>query len=82
MPVVTAVGGLADTVVDIDADPQGGTGIQVAVTAEGVLSGLERAQRLHRNVKKMVEVQLRGMRRDFSWSGTVTAFEGLYEDDE
>ncbi len=82
VPVVTGVGGLADTVVDIDEDPGHGTGIQVPVTAEGVLSGLERALRLHRNVKKLVEVQLRGMRRDFSWSETVKAYEGLYEDGE
>lgn len=82
VPVVTGVGGLADTVVDIDEDPKNGTGIQIPVTAEGVLSGLERALRLHRNVKKLVEVQLRGMRRDFSWNATAKALDELYEDGE
>jgi starch synthase len=81
VPVVTGVGGLADTVVDIDEDPAHGTGIQVPVTAEGVLSGLERALRLHRNVKKLVSVQLRGMARDFGWGGTVSAYEELYADE-
>ena len=82
VPIVTAVGGLADTVTDIDVEPRHGTGIQVPVSSDGLLSGLERALRLHRNVKKLVEVQLRGMRRDFTWSRTVEAYEGLYEDGE
>ncbi len=82
VPIVTAVGGLADTVVDIDEEPRHGTGIQIPVTAEGLLSGLERALRLHRNVSKLVEVQLRGMRRDFGWGETVAAYERLYEDGE
>ncbi|MCU0793940.1 MAG: glycogen synthase GlgA [Opitutaceae bacterium] len=82
VPIVTRVGGLADTVVDIDQDPKHGTGIQVPVTSDGLLSGMERALRLHRNVKKLVEVQLRGMRQDFSWTRTVEAYERLYEDGE
>jgi starch synthase len=82
VPIVTRVGGLADTVVDIDQDPRLGTGIQVPVTSDGLLSGMERALRLHRNVKKLVEVQLRGMRQDFSWTRTVEAYERLYEDGE
>lgn len=82
IPVVTNTGGLADTVVDCDADPRQGTGIQVPVTAEGLLSGLERAQRLHKDVKRLVGVQLRGMRRDFGWGETVSAYEGLYADEE
>jgi starch synthase len=82
VPIVTKVGGLADTVVDFDEDPAHGTGIQVPVTAEGLLSGMERALRLHRSVKKLVEVQLRGMRRDFGWGETATAYEALYADEE
>jgi starch synthase len=82
IPVVTRVGGLTDTVTDIDEDPRQGTGIHVPVTAEGLLSGLERAVRLHRDVKKLVEVQLRGMRRDFGWGQTVRAYEALYGDEE
>ena len=82
VPITTRVGGLADTVVDLDENPKRGTGIHVPATAEGLLSGLERALRLHRDVKKLVEVQLRGMRRDFGWGETVRAYEGLYADEE
>jgi starch synthase len=81
IPIVSGVGGLADTVVDLDADPRQGTGIQVPVTPEGLLSGLNRALALHRQVKRLVEVQLRGMRRDFSWSSAVRGYEALYADE-
>jgi starch synthase len=82
IPVVTGVGGLADTVVDCDANPGAGTGIQVAVSAEGLLDGLDRALRLHRDVKRLVKVQLGGMRKDFGWDATVKAYETLYGDGE
>ena len=82
IPVVTGVGGLADTVVDCDANPGAGTGIQVAVSAEGLLDGLDRALRLHRDVKRLVKVQLGGMRKDFGWGETVKAYETLYGDEE
>jgi starch synthase len=82
IPVVTGVGGLADTVVDCDANPGAGTGIQVAVSAEGLLDGLDRALRLHRDVKRLVKVQLGGMRKDFGWGATVKAYETLYGDGE
>lgn len=80
IPLTTRVGGLADSVSDIVDDPANGTGIQFPVTPEGVLSGLERALELHRDTRRLVEVQLRGMRRDFSWDATVRALETIYED--
>jgi starch synthase len=82
IPLVSAVGGLADTVVDVDASPGGGTGIQVSPTPEGLLSGLMRAVALHADKHRLVDVQLRGMRREFGWGATVRAYEALYSDDE
>ncbi len=82
IPIVTATGGLADTVADIDARPDDGTGIVVTPTPEGLLAGLRRAQALHRGVEKLVEIQLRGMRRDFGWGPTVRALERLYGGDD
>jgi starch synthase len=81
IPIVSRVGGLADTVVDIDEDPLNGTGIQVSITEEGILGGLERAMTLHRSVSKLVEVQLRGMRKDFGWGDTVKTYEAIYADE-
>ena len=80
VPLTTTVGGLADTVIDIDERPENGTGIQFDVTSAGLLSGLDRALHLHANPKRLVEVQLRGMRRDFSWDKTVKSYEAIYED--
>ncbi|TAG30012.1 MAG: glycogen synthase, partial [Verrucomicrobia bacterium] len=80
VPIVSAVGGLADTVTDVAQFPTQGTGIHIRTTADGLLEGMERAIKLHRNVPKLVEVQLRGMRRDFGWGETVKAYEALYED--
>ncbi|MCX6938993.1 MAG: glycogen synthase GlgA [Verrucomicrobia bacterium] len=80
IPLTTRVGGLVDSVVDYDVDPVQGTGIQFATSPEGVHSGLMRALQLHRNPRRLVEVQLRGMRHDFSWTDTVKGYETLYED--
>ncbi len=82
IPIVTRVGGLADTVTDIDAEGGEGTGIQVSLSPEGLLHGLERARALHADKRRLVEVQLRGMRRDFGWGETVRAYEGLYVDED
>jgi starch synthase len=82
VPIVSALGGLADSVVDIDVSPDRGTGIQVDVTADGLLAGLNRALALHSDPTRLVSVQLRGMQNDFSWSATVKAYEKIYGDDE
>ncbi len=82
IPIVTATGGLADTVTDIEAHPAEGTGILVKPNGESLLEGLQRALRLHQKVERLVEVQLRGMRKDFSWTPTVRAYEALYAGDE
>ena len=50
LPIVTDVGGLHDTVVDVDADPSRGTGI-VAARADPI----EVLDALHRGVRAVVE---------------------------
>jgi starch synthase len=80
IPLTTRVGGLVDSVVDNEAMPGQGTGIQFSTSPDGLLSGLTRALRLHRDPCRVVEVQLRGMRRDFSWTDTVKGYEALYEE--
>lgn len=78
VPLVSRVGGLVDTVVDIDAAPAAGTGIMFPPTQEGFNAGLRRALALHANQAKYAEVQRRAMRRDFSWQTAVGAYEELY----
>jgi len=80
IPLVTRVGGLADTVVDIDQFPTTGTGILFFPSAEGVVAGLGRALTLFADKTQLRETQIRGMRTDFGWTKTGQAYEDLYDD--
>jgi len=80
VPLVSKVGGLVDTVTDVDADPAKGTGIMFAPTEAGLAGGLGRALRLHADPTRYAAAQRRGMQRDFSWNRASQAYEALYED--
>ena len=80
VPLATRVGGLADTVIDIDANPVTGAGITFAPTAEGVAEGLSRMLALHADKKRLKVAQANGMARDFSWLTAARAYERLYDD--
>lgn len=78
VPIVSRVGGLVDTVIDIDAEPATGTGIMVAPSASGLRRGLERALALYAAPAEMAAVRRRGMLTDFSWTQAARAYEALY----
>ncbi len=80
VPVVTRVGGLADTVADIDEDRNEGTGIVVAPDLASLQAGLRRALALFDNKPRMTEIIRRGMGRSFSWNNAVRAYEALYRE--
>ncbi|MBL9207986.1 MAG: glycogen synthase GlgA [Opitutaceae bacterium] len=80
VPLVTRVGGLVDTVVDIVDQPSAGTGIMFAPTVEGLQSGLHRALALFANRPAYQAVQRRCMQRDFSWTQAAVGYENLYGD--
>jgi starch synthase len=79
VPIVTRVGGLIDTVADIDENPGDATGIVFPPTAGDLVQALHRADQLFKQPERMVEVIKRGMGRDFSWQSAATAYEQLYE---
>ncbi|MDR2674004.1 MAG: glycogen synthase GlgA [Opitutaceae bacterium] len=79
-PLVTCVGGLADTVTDIDAAPDGGTGIMFPPTVAGLRHGLKRALALFADKPALAAVRARAMQRDFSWAGAARAYVHLYEE--
>jgi starch synthase len=79
VPLVSRVGGLVDTVSDIDASPTDGTGISFAPTAKGLEGGLRRAVTLFADKPAYAAVQALGMARDFSWQKSALAYEQLYE---
>lgn len=82
VPIVRRVGGLADTVEDIDADNL------IAATASGVvfekatasalLDAIKRVLALYRNKGLWRQVQQCGMRKDFSWHHSARQYENLY----
>jgi starch synthase len=79
VPLVSHVGGLADTVTDINESSEEGTGISFDPTAEGLGWGLKRAVALFQDKATYSAVQARGMARDFSWQKAALAYEQLYE---
>ena len=80
VPLVSRVGGLADTVIDADENPATGTGLSFPPTAAGLRDGLERALKLYRDPARLATVRRNGMARDFSWSTAAKAYETLYQD--
>jgi starch synthase len=80
VPIVSRVGGLADTVIDADEDPTNGTGLMCEPNAASLRDALQRAILLHADHARYVAVQQRGMARDFSWKNAAAAYERLYQD--
>ena len=81
-PVVTATGGLADTVTDLTPDSLkngSATGfVFKELTAENLLLTVKRAITTYHNKKVWRQLQLNGMRRDFGWELSAKAYLALY----
>ncbi len=82
VPIVSRVGGLADTVVDTDEDTiaaGAATGVKFEpVTAESLGSALRRAYALFRNKRIWTELQRDGMAVDVSWVDRASNYADLY----
>ena len=82
VPVVSHVGGLADTVIDANPAAQAAevaTGLQFApVTAAGLEHAIVRAARLWRQPKAWARMQRNAMRGDYGWSGPAAEYAALY----
>jgi len=80
-PVVTAVGGLVDTVIDADADVRHGTGfVAGGARPEDMLAGLFRAARRVRDRRRRAALQRRMMSIDWSWKGPAREYLALYDE--
>src|SRR5437867_2118438 len=80
IPVVRAVGGLADTVRDLDADPRRGNGFSFAkYDAAAFADAVERAtRRLHLGGHPSTQLRARAMREDHSWTSSAMRYVDLY----
>ena len=80
IPIVTPVGGLVDTVVDADADPDGTGFVAQTVDALGVLDAIHRAVRAWHVRTRRQGIQKRGMAIDWSWAGPTEQHIAVYRD--
>ena len=82
VPVVSRVGGLADTVIDANAAAIAAgvaTGIQFSpVTQAGLQGAIARAAALWKRPRAWAMMQIRGMRTDVSWAEPGRAYAELY----
>ncbi len=78
LPIVRNVGGLADTVIDIDHANGNGFSFK-EFELEGIESSFDRALRLYKDTAKMKSVIKRGMTSDFSWDKSAKEYLDLYQ---
>lgn len=77
-PVVTAVGGLVDTVPDADRDPDGLGFVARRVTSEDLLATMFRAARRMTKNRRAKALQKRMMAVDWSWREPAKRYVELY----
>jgi len=80
IPIVSKVGGLADTVVDVD-DAGTATGFKFApVTSDGLAGALRRAHAAYRDKAAWQKIQHAGMTSDVSWRSPARQYAELYRE--
>ncbi len=80
VPVVRAVGGLVDTVRPFDPRNGQGTGFLFAdYRPDAMLDALERALSTYRRTAAWQRLQVRGMRKDFSWDRSAEEYVKVYK---
>ncbi|MBI2324579.1 MAG: glycosyltransferase [Chloroflexi bacterium] len=79
IPVVRAVGGLADTVRDADADRRSGTGFSFTEYAAAPLAdAIRRGVRAYRDEARWNALRERVMRLDHSWTASAKRYLEMY----
>jgi starch synthase len=80
VPVVHATGGLDDSVVDVLAYPNSGTGFKFyEYKPQAFLEAITSALDLFQNTGKWIEIQKRAMVQDFSWDRSAGQYIDIYE---
>jgi starch synthase len=80
LPIVHATGGLADTVTDLNANPDTGNGVSFTpYTASALLDALHRALRLYAQRDRWPTLVERAMAYDSRWSASARAYSQLYQ---
>ena len=80
IPIVNAVGGLADSIVNLETSETDGTGLYMTGVSEpALLKACKKAIDLYANPDRRRAVAARGMVQDFSWDATARSYLKLYE---
>ncbi len=80
LPIVSQVGGLFDTVEDLDEAAEEGTGIILEdLSAEAIVAAVKRGAELYHQPEKWQEIQKRIMAEDFSWELSAKRYIDIYE---
>jgi len=81
VPIVRNTGGLADTVIDVEEDPNKARGFKFQkMDVEEVISTIKRALNTYYNDKKLwTTLQKNGMTADFSWKHSAKEYLRLYK---
>ncbi len=80
VPVVRKTGGLADTIIDYDAQNQKGTGFVFKdYNGDELLSAIKRALSVFKNRTAWKNLMLQGMEKDFSWEASAKRYVQLYK---
>jgi starch synthase len=79
VPVVRATGGLADTVIDSDADPVNGNGFSFFDPhSDYLVDAARRAMKAIADTDRWRQVQARGMAEDWSWRSPARDYVAMY----
>ena len=78
VPVVRAVGGLADTIRDADASPDGYGFTFDDYETEALTSAVSRALDAFRDAERWDGIRTRGMKKNFGWEQSASAYKDLY----
>jgi starch synthase len=79
LPLVTDVGGLHDTVIDIDKAPTKGTGVVVPqASSVALMDGVHRMVKAYSQPRRRSAMQRRGMAIDWSWRRPAAAHVDWY----
>ena len=79
VPVVRKTGGLADTVIDVDASLDSTGFVFEEYSGDALLQALRRAREAFKDARSWRDLVLRGMDRDFSWRQSAREYIDTYE---
>lgn len=80
LPIVHGIGGLKDSVRDLNRDPEGGTGIVLeSLGGDALREGLHRAAELFQRKEALEAARRRAMAADFTWKYSARQYLELYD---